>query len=88
MKVKCGNYRCNWIGDSSETLKAPNPFESDGEELTACPVCKEINTYQAACDEPGCREFAGMGTPTLGGYRWTCHKHAPKEIKRGGARIG
>jgi hypothetical protein len=79
MKVKCGNYRCNWIGDSSETLKAPNPFNPN-DELSACPKCKEMGVIQPACDEPGCGQFASFGTPTPSGYRWVCHEHAPRGI--------
>lgn len=30
------------------------------------------------CDEPGCRKQGTSGTPTLDGYRRTCHEHYPK----------
>lgn len=30
------------------------------------------------CDEPGCRKQSSSGTPTLDGYRRTCHDHYPK----------
>ncbi len=31
------------------------------------------------CDEPGCLEFAGCGTPTPERCRWTCGKHMPRK---------
>ena len=34
------------------------------------------------CDEPGCIEPAGCGTPTKDGYRWTCGKHQPERSKQ------
>lgn len=30
------------------------------------------------CDEPDCRQQSSAGTPTLTGYRRTCHEHLPK----------
>lgn len=33
---------------------------------------------EARCDEPGCMNFALVGTPTPDGYRRTCPMHAPK----------
>ena len=30
------------------------------------------------CDEPGCRKQSSAGTPTMTGYRRTCHEHYPE----------
>lgn len=37
------------------------------------------DTMAAICDEPGCLNDAGCGTPGKDGYRWTCHLHRPKD---------
>jgi hypothetical protein len=78
MKVRCEKYRCDWRGQDHEALRAPDPF-NEGDELIACPKCREVSVLQVACDEPDCWEFVSCGTPTADGYRRTCHKHAPKE---------
>lgn len=56
-----------------------NPFEADS-IIYGCPECKAIDSNVACCDEPGCNEGAGSGTPTREGYRWTCYKHRPQDI--------
>lgn len=33
---------------------------------------------ELACDDDGCVRRANCGTRTLGGYRWTCGEHRPK----------
>lgn len=76
IKVGCTDDRCGWRGDDSEILTAPNPFDS-GDFLQGCPRCREVNAIRTVCDEPGCREFVSMGTPTESGYRSTCYKHRP-----------
>lgn len=76
-KCVCDNYRCNWHGDSSEVLRAKNPFDED-EVIEGCPECREINSPRQACDEPGCWKEATCGTPTPEGYRSTCGEHRPK----------
>jgi hypothetical protein len=72
----CGERRCEWRGDESAVLKAPNPFLPE-EEIWGCPECKAVNTIVAVCDEPGCWAETSCGTPTPSGYRRTCGKHAP-----------
>ena len=80
MLWKCENLKCNWTGTERQMLRAPNPFEPN-DELTCCPSCREINTMRPACDEPGCTDFGPCGTPVHGGYRWTCFRHVPVEVK-------
>lgn len=36
------------------------------------------DTLGSICDEPGCIEIAGCGTPSDDGYRSTCFEHKPK----------
>jgi hypothetical protein len=76
MKCKCNDYRCGWVGDDAQILRAPDPFNIDS-ELSACPRCREVGTLAAACDEPMCEERGTIGTPTPVGYRMTCFKHRP-----------
>jgi hypothetical protein len=78
-KLVCSRPRCGWSGPDSEALHAPDPFNK-GDELTACPKCRE-QSLVSACDEPGCNKEAGMGTQTPEGYRWTCYEHRPKDLK-------
>lgn len=76
-RMKCGEWKCSWVGNITEVLTAPNPFEP-GEELYACPKCKSLN-LERACDIEGCKKQASGGTPTSdGGYRFHCHDHHPK----------
>jgi len=75
-KLVCDDFRCGWHGLQSQALQAPDPF-NEGDTLIACPECREQTLY-TACDESGCNQRAGCGTPTPAGYRWTCHKHLPK----------
>ncbi len=67
---------CGWNGAGDEYLVAPNPFDSE-EEITGCPRCRQVNTLEQACDEPGCRRRATCGTPAASGYRNTCYEHNP-----------
>lgn len=77
MKLRCMNIRCGWCGPDTEMLKAQNPFQ-DGDTLNGCPLCRDVNTLQVACDEPDCWEASSCGTPTDAGYRRTCGKHMPR----------
>jgi len=77
MKCCCQERRCDWVGDDSEMLTAPNPF--DGSALVVCPKCKTLeSSVFTACDEPDCNRAATCGTPTPTGYRSTCYDHMPK----------
>jgi hypothetical protein len=53
------------------------------EAIQCCPECMEVNaTIRMCCEEPGCKEEAGCGTPTAdGGYKMHCHKHKPENAK-------
>lgn len=69
---------CRWQGTEREVLTADNPFaEDDGETMYGCPRCREANTMDIACDEPGCWRKVSCGTPTPNGYRSTCGEHKP-----------
>ncbi len=69
----CDNRHCDWIGDESEMLRAPDPF-NEGDMLYACPKCRD-QSLVLACDEPGCKKQATCGTPTPEGYRRVCGDH-------------
>lgn len=79
VKCVCSYYRCNWHGDSSEVLRAQNPFDAT-DEIEGCPKCKEIGSVVRACDEPDCWKEVTCGTPTPDGYRNTCGEHRPKKV--------
>ena len=74
--LRCGDYRCGWIGPEDEALSAPSPFDTE-DTVIGCPQCREINNLHKCCDEPECRERATCGMPTPTGYRRTCGKHLP-----------
>jgi len=76
IKFRCSYYRCQWHGDETNVLDAPDPF-NPGARLIACPACRQ-QTLQVCCDEPGCFEPATYGTPITNGYRRTCRAHIPK----------
>ena len=76
MKLQCTSRGSGWRRTSNELLVAPHPFEPH-DRVTGCPECHDIGTTIGACDEDGCLEHAGCGTPTPDGYRWTCYKHIP-----------
>ena len=78
-RVKCSRFRCRWIGDDSEVLRAPDPF-NEGDELRACPACRVVESIIMACDVEGCTKDGSCGTPTEEGYRWTCWEHQPESI--------
>lgn len=68
---------CNNIVAESGMLRALNPFDPE-DELLGCPVCKDVNSFDPVCDEPSCTRPVDCGTPTLDGYRQTCHWHQPE----------
>ena len=72
---KCSD--CGWLGEPAEALHAPHPFvdQPSSDEIVGCPECREVNTMQMVCDEPGCREVKTCGFNTDAGYRQTCGKH-------------
>lgn len=80
-KQTCCNSRCCWHGLSDDVLKAPNPFNPD-KVIWVCPKCKGIDSLYLACDEPGCWDYATMGTHTPTGYRSTCWMHSPDTVER------
>lgn len=80
-KVACTNYHCGWHGLWTQVLGARNPFELT-QFIHACPKCKTVQGFAHCCDEHGCWDQVCAGTPTLNGYRQTCHKHLPSEAIR------
>ena len=83
MKAICTEGRCNWRGNMTDALYAPNPFD-ESDKLIGCPLCKSVNSLVQACDDHDCWDEATCGTPTDGGYRMTCGKHAPLAAAGGG----
>jgi hypothetical protein len=75
-KWRCKNWRCAWVGPTDQILTAPDPF-NEGNTLTACPQCRDVDALVAACFAEGCTKPAGCGTPTPDGYRWSCGDHVP-----------
>lgn len=61
-KYVCTYFRCMWHGLREGLLIAPDPFNL-GEELTACPRCRDDDRLRQACDEPDCWEEATCGMP-------------------------
>lgn len=80
--LRCGNRRCGWIGTGGEVLAAPDPFDPEGDPLTACPLCREVNNIRTCCDEPECFEQDTCGFPAELGYRRTCGKHYREHLDR------
>lgn len=83
VKMICTDLRCGWRGFEFELLRASNPFDKD-EVLTACPVCRDMETAKA-CDEAACWEKATCGWRSEDSYRHTCYIHSifAKEKKKG-----
>jgi len=79
-KMMCGNRRCGWVGDSSELLTAPSPFDAT-DIIRACPRCKDVDTsIHTACEFEDCRRYGEGGYPLKDGrYVWRCHDHAPED---------
>lgn len=74
MKLICGPRGCGWRGTEDKLLRAPNPF-IDGEEMVACPNCRDHEALEEACDQPDCWVHTCCGVPTPAGYRRVCSKH-------------
>ena len=68
---------CEHVSLGNAVLSAPNPFDPT-HTISGCPVCLSVSSLVKACDEFGCEEVTTCGTPTPGGYRRTCGKHAPR----------
>lgn len=67
---------CGWHGKESEVYYAPNPFsDDDGERISGCPECRQVETMRVACVEAGCWKEATCGTNTSGGYKTVCGDH-------------
>lgn len=70
---------CGLIHTGADRPQAPSPFEAS-HILDACPDCKGVNNPERLCDESGCNEIAGCGTPFGDGrYKFHCHKHPPAQ---------
>lgn len=72
-KFKCSE--CDWQGQESEVLRAPNPFSEDDETMIGCPDCRQPETMRVVCVEAGCWKEAGCGINTPHGYRVVCSEH-------------
>jgi len=79
-KSLCANRRCNWRGTDKEVLRAPNPFEP-GEEMFACPKCKDYESLVTPCDIEGCWNESTAGVNTSDGYRRLCGMHYRDKLK-------
>ena len=72
-KWKCSE--CSVIYTDDKLLIAPSPFEPD-DNITGCPTCRSVNSFEQVCDEEGCDKLAGCGWPSYSRrYRRTCAKH-------------
>jgi len=71
---------CKKISAGLELLQAVNPFDPT-DAITGCPHCKQIDNFDAVCDEPGCDETVCGGWPSEAGYRLTCSKHWNKKVR-------
>jgi hypothetical protein len=69
-----GCKECHWIGRQSTMLVGTHPFLPN-EQVLGCPTCKSIDSFWEVCDEPGCRQEATCGWPTVVNYRRTCGHH-------------
>ena len=78
-RILCANRRCGWKGTDEDVLKAPNPFE-EGEEMWACPECRDYDSLVTPCDFEGCWNESTCGTNTDEGYKRLCGNHFRKEI--------
>lgn len=78
-------WRCKECDQICVTpLSAVNPFD-EGDVISGCPNCKDVNTLEQACQFDGCKQNASIGTPGGYAYRyfWSCHRHRPhKEAER------
>ncbi len=76
-------YRCSACGviSADKALRRVPHEWGENQTVPVCPHCggPKLAWLHLLCDEPGCDDIQGIGTPTVAGYRLTCHKHAPKE---------
>lgn len=77
-KKRCNQPLCNWCGNESCVLMAPNPFD-DRDLLLACPRCRSMTDLVLACEIPGCTNEADCGWPDGDTYRQTCGKHMKQD---------
>lgn len=67
---------CDCIVSDSEMLRASHPFLNN-HEVTGCPRCRDINTFEAACHRARCKRSVSCGEPWPDGvYRWSCADHS------------
>ncbi len=66
---------CNHITPSHAILRTTNPFDAS-DTISGCPNCRQVESFELICDEPGCDSLARCGWPTKNGYRQTCFRHA------------
>ena len=80
MRWRCGD--CYAIFLNEEMLRAENPFEAE-DEITGCPSCKSVNSFDLVCDFPGCTRVSSSSEPTPeGGYVHRCHEHSLWSFRR------
>lgn len=71
---------CNWRGDETECLSAPNPFHPR-EIIAGCPDCKSVDQFRTACEILDCDGLVA-GSFLIGeGYEWRCYRHSPGQDK-------
>jgi rubredoxin len=71
---------CDWQGEESQLLTAPNPFDQ-AETVSGCPRCKSIDSFREACDRLECWSEATIGTPTERGYERLCSQHGQPYLR-------
>jgi hypothetical protein len=75
LKFRC--VGCGLVHLQSERPSAPSPFDPQ-DILTCCPECKDTADPDHLCQEQGCVEMAGCGTPFgMSGYKFHCRNHPP-----------
>lgn len=68
--------KCGWRGIATQLLRAPDPFNT-GDELVACPECRQQDELYEGCEQDACWKEATCGGPAADGvYRRTCFEHA------------
>lgn len=75
---------CGWTGNHDEIdfIADPRPLPNTAPNIwLVCPKCRTPDQILPLCDEPGCKIAGTCGTPTTGGYRWTCSKHRPDNFE-------
>jgi hypothetical protein len=72
-------WYCSECGKVSEHyLTGLHPF-LEGQDISGCPNCRNVETLVVACYHPGCPNKATGGYPRGHGFRyvWTCFEHRP-----------